>query len=105
MLVYFLGGFNVIIGLVGVIAEGFLAELGVGIFSVIFGMVYIGLGFAAQLGIRPAIWIAMGLLALDAILILAFSGGTSIGGVMARGFFLYVLGQGAFASRQSPTEI
>ncbi len=98
-IVYFLGGINILAGVIAEIAHvDFLRALGIGWFSVIFGAVYLFLGYLIQQKSKTAVLIACGLLALDAILglILYVPAGRTppVGGLIMRVFFIIGIAQG-----------
>lgn len=79
----------------------FLQALGIGFFSVIFGLVFLLLGFWAQSGSQLALILAIAIFALDGILgfvLVAMVGGTpNISGLIARIFFIIPMVRGLSA--------
>jgi len=98
-ILYFLGGLNILLGVVAELGQvAFLQDLGVGWFSVMFGAVYLLLGYFAQQKVKLAIGIAVILLVVDAVLGLVLSMSLSssppLGGLFIRGAFVFLIARG-----------
>ena len=88
-LLYFIGGFNLVLGIIAVLFQiEFLINLGMGIYSVVVGSIYLLLAYLVQRKSKIALGIAIGLYGLETILSL-ISGVTS--GVIVRVFFIVFL--------------
>lgn len=103
-IVYFLAGFNIVIGIVALIWRiEFLLRLGVGVPSIVFGLVFAVLGFFVQRRSALALGTAMALLIVDMILSLAGTeqGRSSppVAGLVLRILFLIWMWQGFAAMR------
>jgi hypothetical protein len=108
-IVFFVAGLNVVLGLVAVLFQvEFLQQVGIGAFSIGFGLVFLALGFFVMRGSLVALIIAIVIFALDAILgfVLTISGGgtPNIGGIVARVFLLIPMVQGVSAMRALKSE-
>lgn len=108
IIVYFLAGLNLVLGLVSSLFNvGLLQELGIGIGSIIFGLVFLALGFFTQRRSSVALILAIVLFALDGILglVLAVSQGYNpgIGGILVRIIFLTPMVQGVAAIKALKT--
>lgn len=104
-ILFFIGGLNVVIGILAEFAQvEFLQQLGIGIFSVIFGVVYLVLGVFTRQRSRIALGIAIALYVLDglfAIMTIFQANGTpGMGGLVVRVLFLIPLIQGFNAMSQ-----
>lgn len=105
-IILFIAGFNFLIGLGTVVFEIELFErLGLGVGSLIVGVVYLGLGLLVkQLRSRIALGLAIALFALDGIATLVMSmdgGGTPpVGGIIVRVFLLLPMIKGFEAIKQ-----
>jgi hypothetical protein len=100
-IILFVGGLGLVLGVVAALfGVTFLQELGFGWGSIIFGAILAGLGFMVKKGSLTALWIAMGLYALDAILSIAAAmsiGASPVGSIFVRIFFLVAMYQGVDA--------
>src|SRR6185436_10736893 len=78
--IFFIGGLNVVLGLVAIMFDiEILTRMGVGIWSLLEGALYIFLGFLVKGGSVRALWVAIALFALDSVFFLQISlkvGGT-----------------------------
>jgi hypothetical protein len=98
-LIYVIAVLNVVLGVVAEVGKvSFLQELGLGWYSVAFGLIYAALGYFTSKRSTLALGAAVGLFALDGILSVvanSTAGGTPpIGGILVRIFFLYAMIQG-----------
>ena len=108
-ILYFLAALNVIVGLVSVVFEStFLQELGLGVSSIIFGLVYLALGFFVQRRSSFALILAIILYAGDGILglVMSISAGLnpSIAGLIFRVLIIIVMAQGLGAIKAIKAE-
>lgn len=98
---YFIAAVNLILGVVAVLFQvELLLQLGMGYFSIIVGLVYLGLAFFTQNRIGAALIIAIVLYALDGILgiVGAVSAGVNpVTGLLVRIAFLVPMVQGVGA--------
>ena len=97
--VFFVGGFNIILGIVAVIGNiGFLLRLGIGHQAVIIGIIFLVLGFFVRKKSIIALGIAIGLLIIDALLgfylAIQSGGNTPSAGLAIRIIFVIFLFQG-----------
>ncbi len=89
IMLYIIAGLNIILGAVSqIIGIEYLTRLGIGVFSIVFGAVFVLLAFLVPRKILAALIIAIIILAADGILgfILAFTEGIqpSVGGILFR---------------------
>lgn len=101
-MIFFIAGLNLVLGIATMLFRiEFLQALGIGFFSVIFGLVFLLLGFWAQSGSQLALILAIAIFALDGILgfvLVAMVGGTpNISGLIARIFFIIPMVRGLSA--------
>ena len=99
LMVYFVAGLNLVLGFVSVLGDvEFLQQLGIGFGSIIFGVVFLVLGFFVQRKSSVALILAIVIFALDGILgfVLAASQGYNpgVGGIFARLILLIPMFQG-----------
>ena len=67
--VFLVAGLNTVLGLVAVLLEApFLQALGIGFYSILFGLVFVVLGFLVRKGSQFALILAIAIFALDGIL-------------------------------------
>lgn len=102
IMVYFIAGLNLALGLASLLFNvEFLQELGLGVGSIIFGLVFLALGYFVQRRSSVALILAIVIFALDGILglILAVSQGYNpgISGILVRIIFLIPMIQGVAA--------
>lgn len=91
-ILYFIGGFNFILGTIASLFQfDLLLDLGMGIYSVIVGSIYLLLAFFVQRKSKIALGMAIGLYGLETILAL-ISGVTS--GIIVRVFFIVFMWPG-----------
>ena len=91
-ILYFIGGLNFILGTIASLFQiEFLLDLGMGIYSVIVGSIYLLLAFFVQRKSKIALGMAIGLYGLETILAL-ISGVTS--GIIVRVFFIVFMWPG-----------
>jgi hypothetical protein len=99
--IFFVGGLGLILGLAAaLLGATFLQELGFGWGSIIVGAIVVGLGFMVKQQSLTALWIAIVLYALDAILSIAgavAAGAAPTGNIIVRVFFLAAMYQGVGA--------
>ena len=98
-MVFFIAGLNIVLGLVAwVFQVEFLESIGIGIYSIIFGVVFLVLGYFVQRRSVVALVMAIAVFALDGILgfVTAASQGysPSVVGIIARIFLLVPMVQG-----------
>ncbi len=101
-MVYFVAGLNIALGLISLLLNvTFLQELGLGFFSIIYGVVFLVLGFFVQRKSTIALILAIIIFALDGILgcvLSAVAGSTpSVGGLLVRIILLVPMIQGVGA--------
>jgi hypothetical protein len=96
--VYFIAGFNIILGAISFLYNvDLLQQVGVGFGSIIFGLVFLTLGFFVQRASSIALMFAIGIFALDSIVgffLSAAQGYNTGGGVIVRIFVLIYMFQG-----------
>ena len=100
-IVFLIAGISIVAGMIAELFEvGFLLQRGIGLDSIIFGVLFLILGFYVKRRSMLALGIAVGLFAIDGILSVILSGVTSIGIIVARIFFLIpmIKGFGAISS-------
>jgi hypothetical protein len=93
-ILFFIAGLNIILGLIGLITQSdFLAELGMGLGSVIFGLFFLGAAFFVMRHSKIALILAIVVFALDGLLgvVLTIAAGAApaVGGLVAR-IFLFI---------------
>jgi len=103
-IVFFVAGLNIVLGLIATLFQvEFLWAIGIGFFSIIFGLVFLLLGFFVKKRSLIALILAIVIFALDGILGLVFSvmAGVEpgIGGLLARVFLIIPMVQGIPAIR------
>lgn len=101
-MVYFVAGLNLVLGLLATLFDvEFLQVIGIGVNSIIFGLVFLVLGYFVQRKSAVALILAIIIFALDGILglVLAVTQGYNPGGVgiVARAFLLIPMIQGVGA--------
>jgi hypothetical protein len=101
-MVFFIAALNVILGLIATLGPAaFLRSLGIGVLSIVFGLIFAVLGAFVMRMSAVALIAAIVLFALDGILgfVLVASAdiAPNIGGVVARAFFLVPMVQGVRA--------
>jgi len=101
-MVYFVAGLNLVLGLVSFVFNvEFLQQIGIGFGSILFGLVFLALGFFVQRKSTVALILAIVIFALDGIVgfFLAASQGYNPGGggIIARIFLLIPMVQGVGA--------
>ncbi len=100
--VYFVAGLNLLLGILSWALDiKFLQELGNGFASLLFGLVFLGLGYFVQRKSSFALIVAIVLMAIDALgglVLAAMSGsGSSVGGLFARIILMIPMIQGVAA--------
>lgn len=98
-MVYFVAGLNIVLGLAAALFNvEFLQQIGIGFGSILFGLVFLALGFFVQRRSAAALILAIVVFALDGVLglYLAASQGYNpgSGGIVARVFLLIPMVQG-----------
>jgi hypothetical protein len=106
---FFIGGLNVLLGILGAGWNlAFLQSLGVGLFSVIYGLVFILFGYLARARSLPALYGAIAIFILDgllgALVTLLAGFGISVIGVLVRVLLLIPLIRAIPALRQMNKE-
>ena len=99
IMVYFIAGLNLILGVISFLFNvGFLQQIGIGFGSILFGLVFLVLGFFVQRKSNIALILAIGIFALDGIagIFIAASQGYNpgVGGLITRAIFLIPMVQG-----------
>jgi hypothetical protein len=102
LMVYFVAGLNLVLGLVSFLFNvEFLQRIGLGLGSIIFGLVFLVLGFFVQQKSTVALILAIVIFALDGVLgvvLAAFQGyNPGSGGLIARIFLIIPMVQGVGA--------
>ncbi|MGC9396952.1 MAG: hypothetical protein ACP5J4_19070 [Anaerolineae bacterium] len=103
-MVFFVAGLNIVLGLIATLFQiEFLQSIGIGFFSIIFGLVFLVLGFLVRKSSMIALILTIGIFALDGILGVVFSvmAGVAPGvsGLLARVFMIIPMIQGIPAIR------
>ena len=99
-IIFFIAGLNLLIGLLGLVFQSdFFFEMGWGLYQMIFGLVFLGLGFWARTKSSIALIIATAIFALDALLIF-FSGGFNFAWILIRVLLIIPMYQGIGAVKQ-----
>jgi hypothetical protein len=103
-IVFFVAGLNIVLGLIAILFQiEFLQAAGISIGSVVFGLIFLALGFLVKRGSAIALLIAIVLFALDGVLGLVFAivGGfnPSIAGIVTRIILIIPMVQGVGAIR------
>lgn len=98
-MVYFVAGLNLVLGAIATFLNvSFLQSIGIGVGSILFGLVFLVLGFFTQRKSTIALILAIGLFGLDGIVgffMFAMQGHNSnVGGIMARIFLMIPMIQG-----------
>ena len=101
----FIGGLNILLSLLGMIANiAFLNQLGMGMGSIIFGLFILALAFGIKRQISWAAFAVAGLLVADIILSMIFTinsgGNPSTAGIVLRIFFIIFIYKGGIAIRR-----
>lgn len=104
-MVYFVGGLNLVLGILAVLLRvTLLQSLGIGLYSIVYGLVFLVLGVFVSQRSNLALILAIVILALDAVLgvVLAITEGIppSTVGFLARILMLVIMAQGVPAIRQ-----
>ncbi|MEZ4381285.1 MAG: hypothetical protein R3A79_08040 [Nannocystaceae bacterium] len=102
---FFIAGLNVLLGVVAIVTEAeLLARLGIGWGSLVFGVIFLGLGFAIRKGSPAAVIAAVALFALDGMigLVSSIEAGLrpGVGGIVFRVFLIVAMAKGIGAARQ-----
>ena len=104
--IFFIAALNFVLGLATVVFQvEFLERLGLGVGSLIVGVIYLGLGFVVkQLRSRVALGLAIGIFALDGIATLVMSmqgpGTPPVGGIVMRVLLILPMIKGFAAIKQ-----
>ena len=102
-MVFFVAGLNIVLGVIaGLFQVEFLYAIGIGWGSVVFGVIFLVLGFFVKRESMVALILAIVTFALDGILgffLAAQQGATPTGGIIARIFLLIPMVQGVGAIR------
>jgi len=104
-MVFFVAGLNIVLGLIAVLFKvEFLQAIGIGLFSIFFGLVFLVLGFFVKKRSLIALIFAIVIFALDGILglVLSVMAGVEPGvaGLIARVFLIIPMVQGIPAIRE-----
>ena len=105
--VFFIAGLNLVLGLVAELGQvEMLLAIGLGWIAVAIGVVFAGLGFATLRGSLVALWIAIVLFGIDALLGIYATieaGGTPpIGGLVFRVFLIVAMVKAAMSAAAKP---
>ncbi len=105
LMVYIVGGLNIVLGLLATLLKvELLQQLGVGFGSILFGLMFLGLGFFVQRRSSFALIVAIVLFAIDGLAgmaLVAASGATpGFGGLFARVILLIPMFQGLGAIKE-----
>jgi len=103
-MVFFVAGLNLVLGVLAMLFQiEFLQALGIGLFSIIFGVVFLLLGFFVRRRSSIALILAIAIFALDGILGLVSSATNGVdpgvGGLLARVILIIPMIQGVPAIR------
>ncbi len=101
-IVYFVGGLNVLLGVVALLIESrFLESLGIGWATIIFGAIMLGLGFMVQRRSVAALIAAIAIYAVDGVLSIVLIASSSqtppVGGLIFRVIMIAAMYQGIAA--------
>ena len=104
VMLFFIARLNIVLGLVSTVFQvEFLQSIGIGFYSIIFGLVFLALGFFTKMMSSIALIIGIIIFALDAILgvVFAVMAGIEpgISGLLARVFLIIPMIQGVPAMR------
>lgn len=107
--IFFVGGLSLALGLIAVLLKvQFLKSLGIGIWSVFEGGLFLFLGYLVKNGNVPALWVALGLYSLEVIYgivsMVKANQPSGVGGLFVRGYLLYAMyrGIGAVGQQETP---
>lgn len=108
LMVYFIGVLNLILGIISMLFKvQFLQGMGLGFGSILFGLVFLGLGYFVQRRSSFALLVAIVLFSIDAILGLVFSASEGYnpgGGIVARIILMIPMIQGVGAIKLLKTK-
>jgi hypothetical protein len=93
---FFIAGLNILLGVVAMATDSqILAEIGIGWGSIIFGAIFLGLGFGIRKGSLIALIAAIALFALDGVLglywVIEAGGRPGVGGIVFRVFLIVAM--------------
>ena len=112
-IVYFIAGLNLVLGAVAMAGVEFLQNLGVGVYNIAFGALYLVLGYFTGKRSRVALGFAMGIFLVDGVLGLAASVGNGhtpgAGGIGMRVILLITMARsfqamGAMTAEPAPAQ-
>ncbi|MBA3073292.1 MAG: hypothetical protein FP831_06835 [Anaerolineae bacterium] len=103
-LIFFVAGLNLVLGIIGLLTRSeFLATLGIGWYSVLFGAFFLVMGFLVKKRSMVALILSIVVFSLDALLgvvgSVAMGGSAAIGGFVFRLFLIILMAQGVGAIR------
>jgi hypothetical protein len=101
---FFIAGLNIVLDLIATVFQiRFLQAIGIGVFSIVFGLVFLALGFFVRRMSVAALILAIVIFALDGILGLIFAaqagGNPSVAGIIVRVVLLIPMIQGVATIR------
>ncbi|MCA9659596.1 MAG: hypothetical protein KC486_14720 [Myxococcales bacterium] len=101
---FFIAGLNVLLGVIAMATESqLLAELGLGWGSIVFGAIFLGLGFGIRKGSLIALIAAIALFALDGVLglwwVIEAGGRPGVGGIVFRVFLIVAMAKAIGAAK------
>lgn len=101
-LIFFVAGLNLVLGIIGLLTRSeFLATLGIGWYSIIFGAFFLVMGFLVKKRSMVALILSIVVFSLDALLgvvsSVAMGGSVAIGGFVFRLFLIILMAQGVGA--------
>jgi hypothetical protein len=93
---FFIAGLNILLGVVAMATDSqILAEIGIGWGSIVFGAIFLGLGFGIRKGSLIALIAAIALFALDGVLglywVIEAGGRPGVGGIVFRVFLIVAM--------------
>ena len=102
---FFIAGLNVLLGAIAMATEShLLAELGLGWASIVFGAIFLGLGFGIRKGSLIALIAAIVLFALDGVLglywVIEAGGRPGVGGLVFRVFLVLAMAKAIGAAKE-----
>ncbi|MFN2110692.1 MAG: hypothetical protein ACK2UI_13590 [Anaerolineae bacterium] len=99
-MVFFVAGLNLFLGLIAWLFQvEFLQDIGIGFYSIIFGLVFLVLGFFVKRRSALALILAIAIFALDALLGLLAGGASYATGLVVRVILIIPMVQGVGAIR------
>ena len=99
-IVFFVAGLNLFLGLLAWLFQvEFLLDIGIGFYSIIFGLVFLVLGFFVKRRSAVALILAIVIFVLDALLGLLAGGASYVSGLVVRAILIIPMVQGVGAIR------